>query len=495
MNKTLLLILVDFLLLTILSMWKWEEEAPSSQAEDGTEDAAREESVAAMAMMEKDLLDTLQYSLEEEQSEQASLARELEEREAALREYEATLRERESSIEDLQDTLTAAERRELELQREREAAARQAQELAQQVEATRQEYELATRQLSETEMQARQNEAQARLLQEELERRMEELERKEAALSQTNEQLNAAQQQMQDLNVRVQLTEREKQFLEESVSSLKGEVVAERTERQRLQEQAGVLAQGVTELAESSQDLREEIRSNTEINANQLFSDFRNNQITATFSAVVYSRNRYVETNQSASTVLATDGQNTFALMHVDSLPFGLNSNVNLIRSVEFALSRSGTTITPRDVQFLALDPRIVAVPLTESEVEQLGGQKYLTALKPFRFPEAVLVNKQGDYYGEVEFKLDSSTPGFVKMQTKIFSAIFGEFSPSTGDLVLSKTGELLGVMVNRQYCVLINNFVVSERLTLDGAIDKPRFERVLERLNNTLKSFPRPLR
>ena len=56
-------------------------------------------------------------------------------------------------------------------------------------------------------------------------------------------------------------------------------------------------------------------------------------------------------------------------------------------------------------------------------------------AKSPFKFPEAVLVSRGGKYYGEVEFKLDTRTPSYVKMKTRFMSRLFGEFSPSAGDL------------------------------------------------------------
>ncbi|MBC8010144.1 MAG: hypothetical protein H7067_08605, partial [Burkholderiales bacterium] len=43
----------------------------------------------------------------------------------------------------------------------------------------------------------------------------------------------------------------------------------------------------------------------------------------------------------------------------------------------------------------------------------------------------------------------------------------FGDFSPSRGDLVLSKTGELLGIMVTTDTCALITNFLPQRTLAL----------------------------
>ncbi|EDY85290.1 hypothetical protein VDG1235_4925 [Verrucomicrobiia bacterium DG1235] len=492
MNKTLLLILCDFLLLTILSMWKMEEDAPASSA--GAVEEDQDVSVSAMAMMEQDLLDTLTYSLEEEQTERSELAEDLAAKAAELARREEELAQRQNRIQNLEQNLTEAEKRERELAAARAALEEDTKNLEAQIATTQTEYRSVTQKLAETEQEALQNQAQSRLLQEELEQKLAEIAAKESALAKKNQELAATQQKVQELDVQVKMREQENTFLQESVSTLKGEVVAEREERQRLQEQSTVLAQGVSELAASSQDLRQELRSSFEINANQLFSDFKNNQIQADFSAVKLTRNRYVKTEDSTSTILVSDGTSFYALAHIDSLPFGLKTNPSTVRSVTLSLNRAGAQKKASQVQFLALDPRIVSISLTEAEAKRLGGKPYLTAIEPFKFAEAVLVNRQGDYYGEVEFKLDASTPGFVKMQTKIFSAIFGEFSPSTGDLVLSKTGELLGVMVNRRYCALVNNFVPISTLDLTQQLNTGELKETLEVLNGSLNGFPGPL-
>ncbi len=493
MNKTLLLILCDFLLLTILSMWKTEDEAPPpSDAPSADADSVN---VSAMAMMEQDLLDTLKFSLEEEQAERNELNEDLEAKAAELAKREEELSQRQQRIQNLEETLTEAEKRERELAAAREKLERETQELENQVTTVRTEYSSVSQKLAETEKEALENQAQSRMLQEELEKKLADIAAKEAALEKRNRELAATQQKVQELDVQVRMKEQENTFLQESVSSLKGEVVAEREERLRLQEQSTALAQGVSDLAASSQDLRQELRSNFEINANQLFSDFRDNQIRADFSAIEMMRNRFVNTEESTSTVLVSDGNNTFAIAHLDSLPFGLKTLPDTVRQMKLNLGRNGESVTSNTIQFLMLDPRIVVVPLSSEEASKLGGKPYLTAIEPFKFAEAVLVNRQGDYYGEVEFKLDSDTPGFVKMQNKIFSAIFGEFSPSTGDLVLSKTGELLGVMVNRRYCALVNNFYPVSTLDLSGRLDTGKLEQTLRLLNGTLNGFPSPLR
>jgi hypothetical protein len=36
---------------------------------------------------------------------------------------------------------------------------------------------------------------------------------------------------------------------------------------------------------------------------------------------------------------------------------------------------------------------------------------------------------------------------------------LFGKFNPSRGDLVFSRTGELLGIMANSTYCLVLHDF------------------------------------
>jgi len=39
-----------------------------------------------------------------------------------------------------------------------------------------------------------------------------------------------------------------------------------------------------------------------------------------------------------------------------------------------------------------------------------------------------------------------------------LLKGLFGKFNPSSGDLVLSMQGELLGVMANNSYCAVIRH-------------------------------------
>jgi hypothetical protein len=53
-----------------------------------------------------------------------------------------------------------------------------------------------------------------------------------------------------------------------------------------------------------------------------------------------------------------------------------------------------------------------------------------------------------------------------VKLDHNLLKGLFGKFNPSRGDLVFSRTGELLGIMVNNTYCLTVRNFAAAATFT-----------------------------
>jgi hypothetical protein len=130
-------------------------------------------------------------------------------------------------------------------------------------------------------------------------------------------------------------------------------------------------------------------------------------------------------------------------------------------------------------------------LPVSAEQAEALGVKVYPTALDPFKFPEAVLVNGGGRGYGEVSFKLDASQPGYVQVDNRLFRRLFGDFAPSRGDLVLSKTGEILGIMVNGDYCAVVNNFLPARKLPTGDNLGDQQTSTILNELNARVRSLP----
>jgi len=441
MNKTLLLILCDFLLLTLLALTRWESAEPPKP----TRTAADPELAANAVTKDQDLVEIMRQSLADEKAVRDELAQKLSATDAALAAREQSLTQVQAERAALAEERNAVTSTLTETQRA-------ATELSQKFSAATQEASMTKEQLA--------------TLQRELAEKQAEAERQRRQLTTLEKQQTDSRKQIEVLTMATVLAEQEKKNLRETADALKGQVEVERTERNKVQEANTQLAAGVGQLAEKSGELTKEIRENRPINANLLFNDYVANRVTAKFAATrrgfLGSTNRAKE----AHTVLVTDGRQVYALLHLSDTVFSLGESGVDWESLQVELSKAGAARhVAGQVQFLAQDPRLVVLPLEASQAAALGARVYPLAADPFKFSEAVLIDGGGRGYGEVGFKLDPSEPGFVRVDNRLFKRMFGDFAPKRGDLVFAKTGELLGIMVNNDYCAVLKNLAASKTI------------------------------
>jgi len=392
---------------------------------------------------DNDLVAAMQASLTEERATREQLAQELAQAQQNLTGREQNLAALQTERERLAVNLTST-------QRAAEEARQSAQQLAEQVTAATQQASLSKEEMAR--------------LQRELDERRAETERQRQAIAKLEQQQAEAQQKIEGLNVSVKVAQQEKQLLQERTQDLQTQVAAERQERERVQATTTQLAQGVGQLAESSGQLTQEIRTNRPINANVLFNDFLANRVETTFTAVRPGMFKSTTREKKSATILVSSGAQIYALLHIDDTPWPITDFSYDWDSVQVQFAHPPDYRGPaKAIEFLAADPRLVVIPIDQAQADEIGAKVYQLAREPFKFPEAVLVSGGGAGYGEVGFKLDPSQPGYVRVDNRFFKRLFGDFAPSRGDLVLSKTGELLGMMVNRDYCALLKDFTPLE--------------------------------
>ncbi|HMD61595.1 MAG TPA: hypothetical protein VKG78_09195, partial [Opitutaceae bacterium] len=108
-----------------------------------------------------------------------------------------------------------------------------------------------------------------------------------------------------------------------------------------------------------------------------------------------------------------------------------------------------------------------------------------------FKFSDALLVSGGGKGYGELGFKLDAAHRGYVRVDNRLFKRLFGDFAPSRGDLVFSQTGELLGMMVNSDYCVLLRDFAPMATISTGDDQLSQRTSALLDSLAARVQQMP----
>jgi hypothetical protein len=225
-------------------------------------------------------------------------------------------------------------------------------------------------------------------------------------------------------------------------------------------EEKAKLVEGVKVLATNSTQLVQEIRENRALAPNTIFNDFVTNRVRAGFHA--YRAAAFDAKRKVTGTVLVTDGTKTFAVCHVEDTPLTFWTPGIQWDGLTGTLSRGTREVPIRALSFHLQDPRVVFMPVSPAEAEQLGGKAYLLTDSPFKFQEAVVIGAGENYYGEARFEIDLSASSYLKLDRSVLKGLFGQFNPSRGDLVFSKTGELLGVMANDTYCLRLQNFPAS---------------------------------
>jgi len=451
MNKTLLLIICDFLLLNLLALTRWEKAEPTRPMRTPVPQAS-----TGTATAETDLVETMRLSLADEAAARTELSGKLAEQEQSISRLENDKNQLSTNLE----------------QTRRQAA------------------ELDTK-LAET---AREAEARAERLRQ-LER---DLDLKAAEAARQREQLDAlaraereARERIEGLSVAVRVAEQEKAMLQQTTETLRGQVEAERQERQKVQETSMQLAQGVGQLAEKSGELTREIRENRPINANVLFNEFMANRVAIVMRAE--KQNPFLGTvrkEQTTHGVLVSDGTSIYVLLHINETPIGFYDFVSDWNRIEVTLRHNDKSVDCSSLVFVSADPRIIALPLDPSQVSALGAKVYSLVADPFRFPDAMLVNRGGAGYGESPFKLEGSLNTHVRMDKGLFRRLVGDFSPSRGDLVFSKSGDVLGLMASSSHCALVPAFVPSRTIRL-GDTKAQNTSKILSEMEARLRSLP----
>ncbi|HLH53361.1 MAG TPA: hypothetical protein VKY92_07080 [Verrucomicrobiae bacterium] len=442
MNRSILIVICDFLLISLLAF-------STVDINKVTDQKAQRPLKLELATNQapdagKDLAAVMRLALDEERRGRSQLVGELAHAREELGKQQAMLGERQKQIETFQQEMQSREE--------------QAQKLQQEQANLQQQYATAQANLQSLNQQLQNSSAEAVLSKDKLAAMEAELKKKldeSSAMQQQLAQLAQSNQmvlnQKQQLATQLQVAEAEKRSATEQVARMQDEVQAERAEKAKL-------AEGVKALASKSGELAQEVRENRPLASNTIYNQFMTNRVAAHFDAF---RQGIMGTDKrrETQTVLVSDGRNTFALCHVQDTPLTLWNPGTDWEALTGTLTHGSGTVPIGSLSFQLQDPRVVVMPVTSAQARQLGCQVYTISPDPFKFQDAVLVGTKEYYYGECRFEIDASTPDYLKLDRNVLKGMFGKFNPSRGDLVFSRTGQLLGIMANSTYCMMIKNF------------------------------------
>ncbi len=466
MNRSILIVICDFLLLSLLTF----STDISQIANDSTERSARLDVVTnEVAPPGKDVMALMNEALADERKGREQLQQEL------------------SAARGQQALLVQAEQENARLKLRSAGLQQQASGLQQQFAAAEASLESLNRQFES-------NSATARRAQQKLDATEAEAQKEadlSAALRQQLDQLvrsnQFAQAEQARLVGQLRLSEVQRQAALDRAGLMQQEVQATRSENVRLTE-------GLKSLATNSSELTREIRENRALAPNTIFSEFVTNRVrTDLLASRAGFLGQTVTKDKLTETMLATDGTNTYAICHVNDTPLTLWDPGTDWDGLTGTLAGRATEAPVQSMLFHRQDPRVVMFPVSPAAVRQLGCKVYPISSDPYKFQDAVLIGADDGYYGECDFQIDLNTPHYVKLDRSLLRGLFGKFNPSRGDVVLSRTGELLGIMVNGTYCLMIHDFAAAATVVFGSNVRDQHTGDTLSQLYDAL--FQMPLR
>ncbi len=474
MNRSILIIICDFLLVTLVAFSNFD-------ADKTTQPETRVATAPRNIGGNQDLMVTLKGALQDEQQTREKLTQD-------LRAQEQAATEREQRIRQFQENLRKSEEQARQIDQQRAA-------LAQQVAAAQSSLQEMQSKLTTASTQNLLSQEKLATLQADLAKREQDTQTLQKKLSETEKAAQAALNEKQQISAQLQVSEAEKRLTREQVAELRTAVVTEKQEKAKLQETATALATNVGTLAQKSGELTQEIRENRPLAPNTIFNQFLTNRITARFEALRSGLlGRDVKKDKVSQCILFTDGSQTYTLFHVDDTPLTIFNPGTDWHRITAVLQHGSVAFSGVRLSFLAQDPRIVVIPIGGPQAQQYGVKIYKAAADPFKFQDAVIIGANEGYYGECKFQIDTATQNYVKVDRNLLKGLFGKFNPSRGDLVFTKTGELLGIMVNGEYCAVLNKVMPTRTIQLGNDVTGQQTGQMLSQLYDRIFQMPTKL-
>lgn len=476
MNRSILIVIVDFLLVSLIAF--------SDFNRDQSETTAPQVS-APKATAGQDVMGSLKIALEDEKQSREKLSLDLQNTRQNLQAQQEALAQREARIKEYQDNLRKTEEQARQIEQQRTA-------LAQQYASAQTSLKDVQEKLQSASTENLVSKEKMEQLQTELKRREDESKNLQSKLGDLEKSHQATLMEKQQLTAQLQVSEAEKRLTREQVQQLRGEVASVREEKTKLQETTTKLADNVGTLATKSTELTKEIRENRALAPNTIFNEFSTNRITTTFQATragLFGRN--IDKDKNGQSILFNDGAQTYAVFHVEDTPLMLYNPGTDWNKLTAVMSHGAVAFSAVRLAFSAQDPRIIIIPIGEAQARQLGVKIYKPATDPFKFQDAVIVGANEGYYGECKFEIDLKTPQYVKVDRNLLKGLFGKFNPSRGDLVFARSGEVLGIMVNTEYCAVLQKIVPSRTIMCGENITSQQTGQLLSQLYDRVFSMP----
>ena len=513
MNKSVLIVICDFLLLSLLSLANFD----NIQTEDAAAKEEAKEAAIEQSFTDSQMLDLLKMSLDSERDRRQALNTDVEKlsksaeetrlqaeqqkkiieaRESELKQMALTKaqleNERAQILEKskaLESRVATTEERNIALQKEIVAASTSLEKAAQE----RIELE---RKLGDMRQMDSASKMKLEAIQNELKQNKEHLEKLKSESEALKNENKAIEIEKRALATQLEVATTKTQIYEENLKRAEALVTIEKNEKEKIREHAETLAVGVSELASSQEKLAKNVQDLRPQTPSEIFEGIKESFVRVVFN---YTRNGLLGNSESSIEIRAIpikiDGKVWLIFGSGDTVIAPTPNAYYAPQTLSVSVLGKAYRFSPRTVSALNEDPRLLAIPVPDEFIEKEKLTPLITAQKFFNFNECVVVNPAKFYYGQVPFRADFKNNAYAQLDVGLLQSVFGTFSPSEGDLVLSRSGNYLGCRANGVLAILMRKFSPSNSLNVGKKYTPQEAAKFVGELSARLKSLPLSLK
>ncbi|MAE53913.1 MAG: hypothetical protein CMI20_07400 [Opitutae bacterium] len=496
MNRSLLLVVCDFLLLSILALARFDVPKDAVIAQDDQKVVSKEvverisdgenydDVVAELEATNETLLENLSSDKDDLVEQKLKLEAEIAQRQKELEQKEQEIASKDAVIEGNKEALDLAKKEAQKLESQRKEIERKREELLQSNAASKKELELLAKNLEQAKKQSeelaelkskKEKEAEAARL--ELAASVERAKAQELAAAEAKALLIEEKKRSDELIASTAKIDQKIDSLNKGLDGVGKDLKSVGEGLVGVGEKISTVSDDVSSVKEGVSKVEKDVQESVEVqkenfrklnerqtrSVNEIFTRYEQNKVSLdliyTHKSGIFQTNR--DDKFSVDTILMVDGNFVYALVHAKDSPFRVEFNPRKLVSVTGQITgpKFKEPLQVKEIAFMD-DPRIIIVPLyaNPQELAKTGIELFNAPENPFLFDDAVVVDVKDGRFGQTKCLRDEKDGRYIEVDEKHFAFLTGAFNPGKGDLVFSQKAELLGIMVNGDYAFHVKN-------------------------------------
>ncbi len=483
MNKSLLIVICDFLLLSLLSIANFDKPDKNN--------AQKREAQAALeseTFVQTQMLETLKMALDAEQQRHLSLSKDVEtlskKAEANLKhaqnqnelvkKRELQLKEIESAKIELEKERTEILKRSKDLEAKVISADKRNATLESEIIAATGKLEKSAKERIDLERklgQMQQNDAtiktQLQAAQEQIRQNKENLERLQVESDKLKLENRAIEAEKRALSTQLEVAATKTKIYEENLKRAQTQIDIEKAEKEKMFVHAEKLSANVSNLADTQKNISKNIDNLRPQTASETFEKIAPLLISVSFKFTEGGLLGRKNASKKIQTLPIKIGTRTFLLFDADTSPLRFSKDAEAPEAFEIVVMAGKKIFVPETLLLVKGTKETLAVELPNGFIDETKAPKLVDKQETFRFTDCIVINPNTKYYGQTPFMANFTKRQYAKLDVGVIESIFKTFSPSTNDIAITRSGEPLGILTSSSDIFIPRNLQAERTLTI----------------------------